>query len=314
MHKNKYNIEEKPTDWVETLQLEGRKAVQEAIKHDRNIDKLLVKKEQDGTVNGTLRTIVAQAKEKGVVVALADKQKLDAIAQSANHQGIIAICPAKEYVDVADILATAKNANRPPFVVILDGIEDPHNLGAILRTAEAGGVDGVIIPKRRAVGLTGAVAKTSAGAIEYVQIARVTNIARTVDLLKQAGLWVVCADNSENNEEKGENGEKSENGNFDNSKIGKKSYDKNPVKSLYDTDLSGAVALVIGAEGKGVSQLVREKSDFVVNIPMLGKIPSLNASVAAGIMIYEVVRCRLNNENSANLTKKVVESSENILQ
>ena len=256
-------------DWIETMQLEGRKAVLEALNHNKPIDRLLIRKEADGVLNGTLKVIAAKARELSVVVSIVDRAKLDSIAQSGNHQGVIAQCPAKEYVGVDEILTAAAEKGEPPFVVVLDGITDPHNLGAILRTAEAGGVHGVIISKRRAVGLTGAVAKTSAGAITHVNVARVTNIVRTVEKLQSAGLWVVCGD-------------------------GQKNPQDLPAKgtSLYKTDLSGPIALVIGAEDTGVSRLVQEKSDFTVSIPMLGHISSLNASVAAGIMIYEVVRHR----------------------
>ena len=250
-------------DWVETMQLEGRKAVLEALKHNKPIDRLLLRKESSGALSGTLKMIAAKAREQGIVVTTVERAKLDALAQSGNHQGIIALCPAKDYVEVEDILAAAAEKNEAPFVIVLDGITDPHNLGAILRTAEAGGVHGLIISKRRAVGLTGAVSKVSAGAIEHVPVARVTNIGRIIDDLKAAGLWIICGD-----------------GNQDGT-------------SLFQADVSGPVALVIGAEGEGVSRLVREKSDFNVYIPMLGKISSLNASVAAGILIYEVVRSRI---------------------
>jgi len=248
---------EAESKWVETLQLEGRKPVLEALKHNKPIDRLLIRKE----LSGTLKMIAAKARELGIVVTTVEREKLDAIAQSGNHQGVIALCPAKEYVEVADILAYATSKNEQPFVVVLDGITDPHNYGAILRTIEAGGVHGVISCKRRAVGLTCAVSKASAGAIEHVNVARVTNISRTIEDLKKAGLWIVCADQE--------------------------------GTSLYESDLSGPVALVIGSEGEGVSRLVQEKSDFRVSIPMRGKISSLNASVAAGIMIYEVLRARL---------------------
>ena len=250
-------------DWVETMQLEGRKAVLEALKHNKPIDRLLLRKESDGALTGTLKMIAAKAREQGIVVSTVERAKLDGLAQSGNHQGVIALCPAKDYVDVEDMLAAAAEKNEAPFVIVLDGITDPHNLGAILRTAEAGGVHGVIISKRRAVGLTGAVSKVSAGAIEHVPVARVTNIARLIDELKAAGLWVICGEGSQ------------------------------AGTSLYDADMSGPLALVIGAEGEGVSRLVREKSDFNVYIPMFGKISSLNASVAAGILLYEVVRSRI---------------------
>ena len=260
--KNRYDDKNRGDDWIETMQLEGRKAVLEALNHNKPIDRLLLRKEAEG-ISGTLKVIAAKARERGVVVQEVDRAKLDSLAQSGNHQGVIALCPAKEYVEVEDILAIAAERNEPPFVVLLDGITDPHNLGAILRTVEAGGAHGVIIPKRRAVGLTGAVAKTSAGAIEHVAVARVTNINRCIDELKAKGLWIICADGGENEQ------------------------------SIYDADFSGPIAMVIGSEGEGVSRLVKEKADFVVRIPMLGRISSLNASVAAGIMIYEAVRRRL---------------------
>ncbi|MCL2421856.1 MAG: 23S rRNA (guanosine(2251)-2'-O)-methyltransferase RlmB [Defluviitaleaceae bacterium] len=245
------------------MQLEGRKAVLEALNHNKPMDRLLVRKEADGALTGTLKVIAAKAREQGIVVTTVERSKLDALAQSGNHQGVIALCPAKDYVEVEDILAIAAEREEPPFVIVLDGIADPHNLGAILRTAEAGGVHGVIIPKRRAVGLTGAVAKTSAGAIEHIAVARVTNINRTIEDLQEAGLWIVCGDGEADG------------------------------TSLYNADLSGPIALVIGAEGTGVSRLVKENADFSVRIPMLGRISSLNASVAAGVMIYEVVRNRI---------------------
>ena len=255
----------KGDDWVETLQLEGRKAVLEALKNAQPIDRLLLKKEADGSVAGTLRVIAAKAKEAGVAYQIVDRAKLEDVSQSGNHQGVIALCPAKPYVSPEDILALAAERGEPPFVLVLDGITDPHNLGAILRTAEAGGVHGVIIPKRRAVCLTGAVAKTSAGAIAYVPVARVTNLSRTLADLQKQGLWVICAAGEEDG----------------------------PAPSastdLYAADFKGPLALVIGAEGEGVSRIVREKSDFVVRIPMRGKIGSLNASVAAGVLIYQAL-------------------------
>ena len=251
------------SDWIETRQLEGRKSVLEALKNDSSIDRILIKKEENGDFLGTLKVISAMAREWGIVVTGTEKTKLDYMARSGNHQGVIALCPAKDYVSVQDILDLAEEKNEPPFIILLDGITDPHNLGAVLRTAECGGVHGVIIPKRRAAGLTGAVARTSAGAVEYVNVAKVTNITRTIDELKKSGIWIYCADNSGNN-----------------------------ANNIHEQDFSGSVAIIIGAEGEGVSRLVSEKADFTVSIPMLGKISSLNASVAAGIMIYQVVRCR----------------------
>lgn len=253
-------IESTEVDEPENLMLEGRKAVLEALNHQKPIDKILLRRDKDKPLEGTLRLISSKAREIGVVVQEVERVRLDALSESGNHQGVIAVCPAKAYVEVEDILALAAERNEPPFIVVLDGITDPHNLGAIIRTAEAGGVHGIIIPKRRAVGMTGTVAKTSAGAIEHLAVARVTNIARTLDDLKKAGLWVTCA-NMEGT-------------------------------SLFEADLTGPIALVVGAEGEGVSRLIAEKADYSVKIPMLGQIAALNASVAAGVLIYEIVRRR----------------------
>ena len=238
-------------------QLEGRNAVLEVLKSGRDIEKIIVQK---GNVEGTIRRIVGIAKEKGVVVQEVVKQKLDEMSQTKNHQGVIAIVSEHEYADVEDIINSAESKGAKPFIIILDNITDPHNLGAIIRTAECAGAHGVIIPKRRSVGLTAVVGKTSAGAIEYMPVARVTNIARTIDDLKSRGIWVACAD------------------------MGGDDY--------FDASLDGALALVIGSEGEGVSRLVKEKCDFTVSIPMYGKISSLNASVAAALLMYEAVRQR----------------------
>jgi 23S rRNA (guanosine2251-2'-O)-methyltransferase len=245
----------------ENLILEGRKAVLEALNHDKPIDRILLRRDGGKPLEGTLRLIAAKARERKLVVQEVERAKLDALSENGHHQGVIALCPAVPYADIADILEIARKRGEPPFVIILDGVTDPHNLGAVLRCAEAGGVHGVIIPKRRAVGLTGTVAKTSAGALSHVAVARVGNISRTLEELKKHGLWITCADL---------NG-----------------------KSLFESDLRGPIALVLGSEGEGVSRLVSENSDFSVSIPMLGKISSLNVSVAAGILIYEVVRCRM---------------------
>lgn len=252
---NKYNNDF--DEELEALQLEGRNPVLEALNHDKTIDKIIVKK---GEVEGTLKVIVAKAIEKGIVVQEVDKFKMEQISRSHNNQGIIALCPAKEYVEVSDILQIAREKNEQAFVIILDEITDPHNLGAILRTADACGAHGVIIPKRRAVGLTAIVSKTSAGAVEHVPVARVTNIARTIEDLKKEGLWIACAD--------------------------MKGTD------YFQAPLNGAIGLVIGSEGAGVGRLIKDKCDFTVQIPMYGKISSLNASVAAGLIMYEVVRQR----------------------
>lgn len=238
-------------------QLEGRNAVLEVLKSGRDIEKIIVQK---GNVEGTIRRIVGIAKEKGVVVQEVVKQKLDEMSQTKNHQGVIAIVSEHEYADVEDIINSAESKGEKPFIIILDNITDPHNLGAIIRTAECAGAHGVIIPKRRSVGLTAVVGKTSAGAIEYMPVARVTNIARTIDDIKSRGIWVACAD------------------------MGGDDY--------FDASLDGALALVIGSEGEGVSRLVKEKCDFTVSIPMYGKISSLNASVAAALLMYEAVRQR----------------------
>ena len=238
-------------------QLEGRNAVLEVLKSGRDIEKIIVQK---GNVEGTIRRIVGIAKEKGVVVQEVVKQKLDEMSQTKNHQGVIALVSEHEYADVEDIINSAESKGEKPFIIILDNITDPHNLGAIIRTAECAGAHGVIIPKRRSVGLTAVVGKTSAGAIEYMPVARVTNIARTIDDLKSRGIWVACAD------------------------MGGDDY--------FDASLDGALALVIGSEGEGVSRLVKEKCDFTVSIPMYGKISSLNASVAAALLMYEAVRQR----------------------
>ncbi len=238
-------------------QLEGRNAILEVLRSGRDIEKIMVAK---GNVEGTIKRIIAMAVEKGVVIQEVSRQKLDEISQTKNHQGVIALVSAHDYVEVEDILAAAKEKGEDPFVLLLDGITDPHNLGAILRTAECAGVHGVIIPKRRSVGLNATVGKTSAGAIEYMPVARVTNIVQTMEYLKKEGLWIACAD----------------------------------MKGLdhFDTNMKGPLALVIGSEGDGVSRLVKEKCDFTASIPMYGKISSLNASVAAALLMYEVVRQR----------------------
>ncbi|HIW26289.1 MAG TPA: 23S rRNA (guanosine(2251)-2'-O)-methyltransferase RlmB [Firmicutes bacterium] len=238
-------------------QLEGRNAVLEVLKSGRDIEKIIVQK---GNVEGTIRRIAGMAKERGIVVQEAARQKLDEMSQTKNHQGVIAIVSEHEYAEVDDILRSAAEKGEKPFIIILDNITDPHNLGAVIRTAECAGAHGVIIPKRRSVGLTAVVGKTSAGALEYMPVARVTNIARTIEELKKQGVWVACADMD--------------------------------GEDYYDASLDGAIALVIGSEGEGVSRLVKEKCDFTVSIPMYGKISSLNASVAGALLMYEVVRQR----------------------
>ena len=238
-------------------QLEGRNAVLEVLKSGRDIEKIIIQKGND---EGTVRRIAGMAKERGIVVQEAARQKLDEMSQTKNHQGVIAIVSEHEYAEVDDILRSAAEKGEKPFIIILDNITDPHNLGAVIRTAECAGAHGVIIPKRRSVGLTAVVGKTSAGALEYMPVARVTNIARTIEELKKQGVWVACADMD--------------------------------GEDYYDASLDGAIALVIGSEGEGVSRLVKEKCDFTVSIPMYGKISSLNASVAGALLMYEVVRQR----------------------
>lgn len=233
----------------------GRNAVTEALRSGREIEKILI---ADGS-EGSISKIVALAKERGISVRFEDRRALDRITDEV-HQGVVAYAAAAKYSSVSEILRTAEERGEDPFIMILDDIEDPHNLGAIMRTAECAGAHGIIIGKDRAAGLTETVAKASAGAIEYMKVAQVTNIARTVDQLKEKGVWIAACD------------------------MDGDEYTK--------ADLTGAIGLVIGNEGKGISRLVREKCDFVVSIPMVGKISSLNASNAAAILMYEVVRQR----------------------
>lgn len=226
----------------------------EAIRSDREIDKILVKK---GSIEGSLVPLVKKARAQGIIVQEVEKQKLDQLAEGGNHQGVVALAATHDYVTVEEML---KRAKQPPFLVICDKITDPHNLGSIIRTVNCVGADGVIIPKRNSVGLNSTVAKTSAGAIEYTPVARVTNIAQTIDKLKDAGFWIAGADMD--------------------------------GEMMYQSNLTGAIALVIGSEGEGISRLVKEKCDFMVKIPMVGDINSLNASVAASVLMYEVRRQR----------------------
>lgn len=235
----------------------GRNPVIEALKSDREIDKILIKK---GGAEGSINVIIKLAKQKGIIISEAEKQKLDTLSEGENHQGVIAFCAAHEYASVGDILNRAKEKGHAPFVIICDKITDPHNLGSIIRTADCVGADGVIIPKHNSAGLNSVVAKTSAGAVEYIPVAKVTNIARTIEDLKKEGLWIAGADMDGD--------------------------------QMHKTDLKGALAIVIGSEGEGVSRLVKEKCDFIVRIPMYGQINSLNASVAAGVLMYEALRQR----------------------
>ena len=241
-----------------TDQIEGRNSVLELLESDRDINKILIAK---GEKHGSINKIIAKAKEKRIVIAEVERQKINELSQTGNHQGVIAIVPPFNYVEVEDILNEAKSKNEDPFILILDGIEDPHNLGSIIRTAETAGVHGVIIPKRRAASVNATVSKTSAGAVEHVKIARVNNLNETIKYLKENDVWICGTDG------------------------GAKDY-------YYNQNLKGALAIVIGSEGFGMSRLVKENCDFLVKIPMKGKITSLNASVSAGIVIYEAVKQR----------------------
>ncbi len=240
------------------LTIEGRNAVMEAFRSGRTVDKLFV---QDGCKEGPVLSITREARKQGAIIQFVSKERLDQMSETGRHQGVIAYGAAYEYAHVEDMLHAAKEKKEPPFLFLLDSIEDPHNLGAIIRTANLAGAHGVIIPKHRAVGLTAAVARTSAGALNYTPVAKVTNLVSVMEELKQQGLWFVCA------EMKGE--------------------------PMYHLDLTGPIGLVVGNEGKGVSRLVREKCDMAAAIPMKGDIDSLNASVATGVLAYEIVRQRL---------------------
>lgn len=242
----------------EEYTIEGRNAVLEAFRSGKTIDKLYV---LDGCQDGPVRTIVREAKKQGSLLQFVAKERLDQMSTTGKHQGVIAQAAAYEYADIEDMFALAEQKGEPPFLFLLDEIEDPHNLGAIIRTANLAGAHGVIIPKRRAVGLTATVAKTSAGALNYTPVAKVTNLSKTIEELKNRGLWFVCADMG--------------------------------GEVMYNTNLTGPIGLVIGNEGSGVSRLVKEKCDYITSIPMKGDIDSLNASVAAGVLAYEIVRQRM---------------------
>ena len=241
----------------EEFTIEGRNAVLEAFRSGKTIDRLYV---QDGCKDGPVQTIVREARKGDTIVSFVKKERLDQMSETGRHQGVIAQAAAYEYAQVEDILAAAREKGEEPFLFLLDGIEDPHNLGAISRTANLAGAHGVIIPKRRAVGLTAAVARTSAGALHYTPVAKVTNLSMTMEDLKKQGLWFACADMG--------------------------------GEAMYRCNLRGPLGLVIGGEGEGVSRLVREKCDMAAAIPMYGDIDSLNASVAAGVLAYEAVRQR----------------------
>lgn len=248
-----------PLDVVELPEdmVAGRNAVMEALKGSRSVNKLMI---ANGSTEGSIKEIIAVAKDKGVNIQYWDRSKLDSIARGIRHQGVLAQVAPVQYAELEDILQVAKDRNEPPFIVLLDELEDPHNLGAILRTADAAGVHGVLIPKHRSCPLSATVAKTSAGAVEHVPVARVGNLVQTIKKLKQEGLWVAAADMD--------------------------------GKDYYDTDLTGPLLLIIGSEGQGVGRLVKEQCDFVVRIPMVGKINSLNASVAGSILMYEAMKQR----------------------
>ncbi|MCM1026743.1 MAG: 23S rRNA (guanosine(2251)-2'-O)-methyltransferase RlmB [Roseburia sp.] len=238
--------------------IEGRNAVMEAFRSGKTIDRLYI---QDGCQDGPILSIKREAKKQDTLIKYVTRERLDQISETGKHQGVIASAAAYEYAEVEDILRAAREKGEPPFVFLLDNIEDPHNLGAIIRTANLAGAHGVIIPKNRAVGLTATVARTSAGALNYTPVAKVTNLAKTIEELKKEGMWFVCADMD--------------------------------GTVMYELDLKGAIGLVIGSEGEGVGRLVKEKCDMTAAIPMKGNIDSLNASVAAGVLAYEVVRQRL---------------------
>lgn len=243
---------------VKEFTIEGRNAVIEAFRSGKPIDKIYV---LDGCQDGPISSIKREAKKHDTMIKYVTKERLDQMSDTGKHQGVIATAAAYEYAEIEDMFALAQKKGEAPFLFLLDNIEDPHNLGAIIRTANLAGAHGVIIPKNRAVGLTATVARTSAGALNYTPVAKVTNISKTIEDLKQKGLWFVCADMS--------------------------------GETMYRLNLKGPIGLVIGSEGEGVSRLVKEKCDYIASIPMKGDIDSLNASVAAGVLAYEIVRQRL---------------------
>ncbi len=242
----------------EEMTIEGRNAVLEAFRSGKTIDKLFV---LEGCQDGPVKSIIREAKKHDTVINYVSRERLDQMSESRKHQGVVAYAAAYDYAQVEDILQIAEEKGEPPFLILLDNIEDPHNLGAIIRTANLAGAHGVVIPKRRAAGLTAAVAKASAGAVNYTPVAKVTNLSATIKELKEKGIWFVCADMG--------------------------------GSAMYGLDLRGPIGMVIGSEGEGVSRLVKENCDFAAAIPMAGEIGSLNASVAAGVLAYEIVRQRL---------------------
>ena len=252
---NKY---EKKEEKIYDDQIEGRNSVIELLESKKDINKIFVTK---GEKHGSINKILAMARERNVIIVEKDKRQMEQMAQTPNYQGVIAIVPPFEYCEIEDILEDAKNKNEDPFVLILDGIEDPHNLGSIIRTAETAGVHGIIIPKRRSVTVNSTVAKVSAGSVEHMKIAIVNNITETIKKLKENGLWIIGTDGD--------------------------------ARTLYyNQDLKGDIAIIIGSEGYGMSRLVKENTDMLVKIPMKGKVTSLNASVSAGIVMYEAVKQR----------------------
>jgi len=242
----------------EELTIEGRNTVLEAFRSGKTIDKLFV---SDGCKDGPVQSIIREARKQDTIISFVARERLDQMSETGKHQGVIAYAAAYEYAEVEDLLKAAEEKGEPPFLILLDGIEDPHNLGAILRTANLAGAHGLIIPKHRASGLTATVARTSAGAINYTPVAKVTNLSVTMEALKKRGLWFVCADMG--------------------------------GEVMYRLNLKGPIGLVVGSEGSGVSRLVKEKCDMIASIPMKGNIDSLNASVAAGVLAYEIVRQRM---------------------
>ena len=259
MKENFNNKYEKKEEKIYDDQIEGRNSVIELLESKKDINKIFVTK---GEKHGSINKILAMARERNVIIVEKDKRQMEQMAQTPNYQGVIAIVPPFEYCEIEDILEDAKNKNEDPFVLILDGIEDPHNLGSIIRTAETAGIHGVIIPKRRAASENSTVSKVSAGAVEHMKIARVTNISDSIQKLKDNGLWICGTD------------------------IDAKNY-------YYNQDLKGPLGIVIGNEGQGMSEKVKKNCDFLVKIPMKGKVTSLNASVSTGIVVYEAVKQRM---------------------
>lgn len=254
---NNYNNKKEEKNYED--QVEGRNSVLELLESGKDINKIFITK---GEKHGSINQIIAKAKEQKIIIVEKDKRQMQEMAQTQNYQGVIAIVPPFEYCEIEDILEEAKNKNEDPFVIILDGIEDPHNLGSIIRTAETAGAHGIIIPKRRAASVNSTVNKSSAGAVEHMKIARVNNITDSINELKEAGLWICGTDVA-------------------------------TEKYYYNQDLTGPLGIVIGNEGQGMSEKVKKNCDFLVKIPMKGKIESLNASVSTGIVVYEAVKQRL---------------------